>query len=277
MSKFTLDPKFLSLPEEMQEDVVKFINIVDEQWKSYWTPIEKATPPSRIYHYTSDQGLKGILASGSIWMTDIFSLNDPSELRNGFEFGINELRSKPCSPEMGAFGEIFVSMLSGDIETSAYYFVGCFSCNGDELSQWRAYADHGRGYVLGFDTIELEQAFGVNFPDGAGHHTFPINYNDNKLREMHGNLIGEITPFIDKLESVKKLDENQTQYLKELAVQLAVAFIRSSLHFKHHAYINEAEYRFLQIHSADFAVNGLKIRTRPHSLGSRLNLTSNRP
>ena len=34
--------------------------------------------------------------------------------------------------------------MSGHIEGIAHFFVCCFSQNGDELGQWRAYADDGR-------------------------------------------------------------------------------------------------------------------------------------
>jgi hypothetical protein len=34
-------------------------------------------PPPIIYHYTNDAGLRGILESGKLWLTDIFDLNDP--------------------------------------------------------------------------------------------------------------------------------------------------------------------------------------------------------
>ena len=34
-----------------------------------------------IYHYTSIQGLKGILESKSLWLTHYKFLNDPNEMR----------------------------------------------------------------------------------------------------------------------------------------------------------------------------------------------------
>jgi hypothetical protein len=40
--------------------------------------------PRIIYHYTDAKGLKGILESGALWLTDIRNLNNPSELKHGF-------------------------------------------------------------------------------------------------------------------------------------------------------------------------------------------------
>jgi hypothetical protein len=36
-------------------------------------------------------------------------------------------------------------------------FVASFSTDGDSLSQWRAYADDGRGFAIGFDIAELSR------------------------------------------------------------------------------------------------------------------------
>jgi hypothetical protein len=39
--------------------------------------------PARVYHYTSTDGLLGILDSGHLWATDLRYLNDTSELHFG--------------------------------------------------------------------------------------------------------------------------------------------------------------------------------------------------
>jgi hypothetical protein len=58
------------------------------------------------------------------------------------------------------FAQQFESFLiDGGIEDAAHYFLGCFSADSDDLGQWRAYADNGRGFGLGFDTGLLEGAY----------------------------------------------------------------------------------------------------------------------
>jgi hypothetical protein len=56
--------------------------------------LEAKEVPETIYHYTDDKGLKGILESGKIWVTDIFDLNDPSELLHGLSHAMDILKSK---------------------------------------------------------------------------------------------------------------------------------------------------------------------------------------
>ena len=50
---------------------------------SFVKPLKAQEPPLVIYHYTDDLGLRGILETGKIWLTNIFNLNDPSELSHG--------------------------------------------------------------------------------------------------------------------------------------------------------------------------------------------------
>jgi hypothetical protein len=38
-------------------------------------------PPDHLYHYTSIEGLMGILTNRSLWATEIYFLNDTQELR----------------------------------------------------------------------------------------------------------------------------------------------------------------------------------------------------
>jgi hypothetical protein len=38
-------------------------------------------PPEFLYHYTSQDGLLGIVKSGTLWSTNIFYMNDSTEFR----------------------------------------------------------------------------------------------------------------------------------------------------------------------------------------------------
>src|ERR1700746_652095 len=72
------------LPADMRAEVGKFDAAADEIIKSISRSLDAREPPPIIYHYTNDAGLRGILESGKLWLTDIFNLNDPSELSHGF-------------------------------------------------------------------------------------------------------------------------------------------------------------------------------------------------
>jgi hypothetical protein len=114
--------------------------------------IEGCPSPDVIYHYTDAAGLFGILTGGQLRLTDIFGLNDPSELRHGIQLGISALSdaAQNAHPAAKVFARIFQEIMSGNVQAIAHFFVGCFSENGDELGQWRAYGDDGRGFAIGF-------------------------------------------------------------------------------------------------------------------------------
>ena len=75
------------------------------------TLIAKLVPPI-IYHYTDDHGLRGILETGRLWFTDLFNLNDPSELSHGITRALEILKSEADigPPEAKVFHKFFHHM-----------------------------------------------------------------------------------------------------------------------------------------------------------------------
>ena len=78
------------VPPDMRLELQKF----DEDAEQLIASFFELSPHPIIYHYTNDVGLRGILETGKLWLTDIFNLNDPSELRHGFSHMVNILNSK---------------------------------------------------------------------------------------------------------------------------------------------------------------------------------------
>lgn len=166
------------IPPDAQNALDQFQAEADKIIEPLVEGLEAKKPPTTIYHYTGDAGLRGILETGQLWLTDVFSLNDPSELNHGFSLMLKVLMSKAVSPESKKFAEgLSAFSKQGGIRSTGNYFVCCFSAREDDLGQWRAYADNGRGYVLGFDTRELESAFGRDGGSVFAEAT-PLTYDD---------------------------------------------------------------------------------------------------
>jgi hypothetical protein len=53
--------------------------------------------PTTLYHYTTTDGLLGILASEEVWATDIRFLNDTSELVDAIKLFSDELEANPLN------------------------------------------------------------------------------------------------------------------------------------------------------------------------------------
>lgn len=100
-----------------------------------------------LYHYTSADGLVGILRQHVLWASDSRCLNDTLEFRLGLSIALDTLGRHRGFQPLRNWVEGVIDTWSRD----AGLFVVCFSRDGDLLSQWRAYGRDGQGYCLGFD------------------------------------------------------------------------------------------------------------------------------
>jgi hypothetical protein len=247
----------------LQDDLKKFIGEAQRIIASFVNTLAGAPPI--IYHYTDDAGLRGILETGHVWLTNIFNLNDPSELRHGICHALNILKGMVANgpPESKEFAEGLAAFFRQvGIEESGHYFICSFSSCRDDLGQWRAYGDDGRGYALGFDATVLENGFTGGSPPNT--EAFRITYKDNELDNRLRQIIESYRRALDldlRLQSGVSMGDRADLY-----TWLTVYLVRTALFFKHEAYDNEQEYRFLQLYGADELPPNMKVRTRPYSL-----------
>jgi hypothetical protein len=107
----------------------------------------------KVYHYTTQDGLLGILRDNCLWATSIRHLNDASEFSYAADLAREHL-TKCNGAETAGFYSRCLQMLN-DYEDPVS-FVASFSADGgDRLSQWRAYSRSGVGYSIGFDVRKL--------------------------------------------------------------------------------------------------------------------------
>jgi len=256
---------FKMIPQEMQDALAKFDTSSESFLNSFLATVDEQPAPDVIYHYTNDVGLRGILKTGRIWLTDIFHLNDPSELRHGVSIAVDILNRKAESgpAESKLFAKHFLEFFESGIQKTAHYFVCSFSKDGNDLGQWRSYADNGRGYALGFDAKALEGIFiKPNGTASTNCSTFHVTYDDDKLASMQDKVIDSMFELIS-LPRGKKLDSAIVgTYLKHLSISLSLFILRAALFFKHKAYKPESEFRFLQIFRCDLPAPDVKCRDR---------------
>ena len=257
----------MTLPQEMQAKLDAFEEACHVEIRRYVD--EGKASPEMLYHYTDCAGLRGILESGTIRLTDVFKLNDPTELKHGFSHAVNIIKQRAefGPPEIKTFASRFERLLKEDkIANAAHFFVSCFSACGDDLGQWRAYADNGRGFALGFDRELLKEAFTkASVPDKFDHSTFLLKYDDNEATKLHRFIIDKMLSLIS-LPPVNPFDyATNNKYDTELHLTTLTYCIVTAMLFKHKAYSNEAEYRFLQLHPAGpHPAPDVKYRMRPY-------------
>jgi hypothetical protein len=124
--------------------------------------------PPLLWHYTSFQGLYGIVTEGEFIASSLAYVNDTEE----FQFTIrpllalaearwqqrlgDEIAAGPDDTNSFQFKLLKTTLASVfDVISSKTMFVTCFSKEADDLSQWRSYTPHPPGFAIGFDEEEL--------------------------------------------------------------------------------------------------------------------------
>jgi hypothetical protein len=97
------------IPRDMAKAILRYEADATKILQAFIHTVEAQKPPALLYHYTNDAGLAGIIESGQLRFSDIFALNDPSELRHGLSFAIDILKSRatPARPEIATFASMF--------------------------------------------------------------------------------------------------------------------------------------------------------------------------
>jgi hypothetical protein len=132
------------------------------------------TPPPVLYHYTSAQGLAGIIPPNSwnvghpdvdsklegaalLQASDVRFMNDSQELRFGasiFERRFRVAATNQAVPEKVRALALRLADTVSDPDLfgkgNLRCFAACFCKSGDLLSQWRGYAGGVGGFALGF-------------------------------------------------------------------------------------------------------------------------------
>jgi DUF2971 family protein len=112
-----------------------------------------------LFHYTSGDGLIGIIGSGQLWATQVSCVNDASEIRYATSLLREMFRGHrsipPLDPDELFICDRVIEALSVDAAPTSEWFIACLTEEKDDLSQWRAYGRGEGGYAIGFDAARL--------------------------------------------------------------------------------------------------------------------------
>lgn len=239
---------------------------------------EEILKDGSIYHYTSLQGLKGILEEKVIWLTHYKFLNDPNEL--------NYCKQKSNKNIANALIEI--------IPNDLIPMIASFSENPDSYSLWANYTNH-YGVNIEFDIEKLRQNFQEFqkkqkakwlkiFVEGRMIYSAElqeniakeISHKSNKIfNEMISDLLNEF-PALKKLnskEKIKKMASEEMYILKmkqndkwdDFAGNIGNLFGRN-LFFKSSAFDVEDEYRLCFMINKPLLSNQINFNTKNNLL-----------
>jgi len=114
-------------------------------------------PEQIVWHYTNGEGFLGIVESGSIYATQVASLNDRNETKYAtglFRMSLERLieEKKDDEPARTFLYKVLEFLKEDPIKPphgTSKFFVTCFSTVEDDLPQWTRYGGKN-GYAIGF-------------------------------------------------------------------------------------------------------------------------------
>lgn len=238
-----------------------------------------------LYHYTSIEGLYGILDKQQLWLTHAGYLNDTEEFVYGLSVIIEEMREyrseintriQAGESELGELvayidGALnmfdFAKLLNSDdisfngmskdeklLLVSSFQdiitpFVSCLSMERDQLSQWRGYARGG--YAIRFNAETLQSTMYLSGGDGNKIETGPnlrlvkVLYAAEDFRQ---EVRGVVRAAIDSLPEFSK--SFHPMYLAnsfgiDRINRLVSSMLSQGSHLKNRKFHEESEYRII--------------------------------
>ena len=253
-------PFYLASPD------ISTMQAVTDSFQKDWFPLHSFQKDLVLYHYTTLDGLRGILQTNSLWCTDPSPLGDPMELKYGKRLVLDKLNEKIIVEKNILTVEILKKLMNylEFLDPSFYrVFIACFCEDDNLLSQWRAYGRKGVGYNIGFNikTDTMYSNILENHSDESYLILRKIIYNPEQQDEMISNNISNIIDEAKKVEDVLKSGgEISKQWTTEAALETVNILFDMILSLKSPVFKEEKEWRLIKVLDPDRRPELLKFR-----------------
>ncbi|PTR10514.1 Protein of unknown function (DUF2971) [Nitrosospira sp. Nsp5] len=190
--------------------------------------------PRALHHYTTQNGLIGIIRDRVVWATNICYMNDAREFNYAMELLREAMASFECGDtEQFAFVLPFVRPQAWDVYPNVFVF--SMSEHKDRLGLWRAYAGGVAGYSIGFSTSELREA-----ARKAGFHLVRCTYNREEQQQLIAKFVEDIRSWVNSL-SAGEFSMRQHTLIQNFWDNFALL----AAQLKHPSFSEEAEWRLI--------------------------------
>jgi hypothetical protein len=233
------------------ESVFKQISTVYERQYS-----DEPPPGTILYHYTTAEGLKGIIEKNELWATSAYYLNDSAEMFYGYNVlkeVLDDWQSNNPRPEYSitlglvrqlrsSFEDLFQKRLLKPI------YVTCFCEEDNLLSQWRTYGQSG-GYSVGFRVLPKIGAFGERLTPEPNIYTcrwIKVEYSRAKQAEICRAILDPIFAALDDPtvdQAIKTISEHPFFGFQKLFAATMDILMEEIVRFKSDAFSVEKEWR----------------------------------
>jgi hypothetical protein len=168
--------------------------------------------PHELWHYTTVDGLRGIVSSGKVWATEARFTSDPTEyvfLRNA---AIEFLKAEQQKQRLGSVGldaDALLELINIHYEKGvlspgfADVFIASFSAAEDLKSQW---IDYGMGYTGVSIAFDLQQARPPNELDSSVTLA-PCVYKKDRQEEL---VREPVERFLEPVDALQDLNDRNS-------------------------------------------------------------------
>jgi hypothetical protein len=194
--------------------------------------------PATVYHYTTAEGLRGIVQEATLRATNFSFLNDPSEVQYGRDLALALLEDAITSTPLARRNLIEHTRNALQDKVLSESYVSCFTELSDDLGQWRAYGSlAAERYCIGFDGHELAGIFGSR----PGGRFVEILYKPAAQEELLGSLLSRAWTYVEKAGIAV---DGWPDFARVIAGTIASRLAE----LKNPAYAAEAEWRIIRWH-----------------------------
>jgi len=209
---------------------------------------------THLAHYTTADGLCGIVMNGNLRATAAYYLNDSSEIDYGCALLTAILKESATNAKENDTRKVILEQTERAFEASGLMasivprtYVACFCENENLLSQWRAYGQSG-GYSIGFRRQALETGLAVeedSYHVGLRRVIYDEGLQTSGLRDVLSDFLSALErPSIR--ESAEKLDAQEKKvFFISFNMFLQTAALTEIVRFKHPAFKDEKEWRLV--------------------------------
>ncbi|TCA80203.1 DUF2971 domain-containing protein [Rhizobium leguminosarum] len=241
---------------------VPFVNVFDGLAEIQIQKIyENVIIPTTLFHYTSAQGLIGILSEHKLWFSDATFMNDGSEVVYGVDvaaYAIREFVEDKTDAEKNAGSELIDQI--ADAMRHYQPIIFCMSARNNLLNQWRDYGRDVVPYCIEFDVTELEKWQLRNFP----HFLTKVVYDAQFQKDLMTGVVKDIYEKAIALKGEReRFDDDEA---KRLSIAAAMEIVKLITRFKNSAFEAEEEYRAI-CYRPDIESNSVPRKYRSSSLG----------
>jgi hypothetical protein len=229
----------------------------------------KDRPERPLYHYTTAEGLWGIIRDRAIWATHFRHLNDPTELVHGEELAFEvakDLLAAPRDLTVRFFLDLFVdNFRTMRFSERGGVYVASFSEEGDQLSQWRAYGGATSAYSIGFNSLPDPRE---ENPDAkAGLSLYKCTYDPDSFRAYARDLLLEMAKGFDKYVSTHATREESARGFAAQALGICWRrLIAEVVRLKARGFHEENEWRLIVVASPEDGSGLVEFRSSPRGM-----------